>query len=981
MDMKKQNILHLAYTGLFTFTLIGTLSAIEPVNGIRSIKKLNVPGNSIEVTITLEVDDANKPSGIIVEEILPTNPSNWTASAFTPQPSTIEPTTGAIKWLFYDASIENLTITYLVEPPQDACGSFSILGNLKYTSNGENQEILIQGDGQINLTCDQTSCLSWLGFLGGGCPSGAEQNEDVHFVKDGTVYIAGCTESEAFPNVSVGPCPPVNKAAAYIVKMQQDGELLWSRLIDGSMKDTAIGTLSSDSENNVIISGRTFSSDFPIEQNAFDISFNDSPKWGGGDGFLSKLSPQGEILWSTYLGGGAEDKCTGTAIDNEDNIYVTGVTLSGNFPVLGIEGLTIAGSYDGFLAKFNKFGQLIWSRFIGGSDFDYCRAVCTLPDGNVAVCGNTRSLDFPSPNNEVHGQRGGDDVFIICYNDQGGVNWSVTLAGAGTDIPESMASSHVGELVLTGSTTSTEFPTVPIQSDDSTLQAKRAFLTKLGVNGNVDWSKTFGGTIAVSGIAVAIDDAGRVAFGGSTFATDLGWSQLCEEDFEGNALNAFFAIISPGGNEIDGAFLGGSANDTLIALSWGNDGALFLSGHTNSPDFLGVPCGLRQTLDTEHQASYIARYDAGNVLHACRTLPICQVPGEEFLVTIQVQPPDDARLGFLEEYPPQGWMVGEIGQGGEWDPVAGRIAWDPEFIDPTAKEYTYSLTPPINELGQGFFKGTYVVDNVSEPINCDEVISLSIGKHPSDSNDDWKIEITEASDYLWRWLNGEPFDVNVVTVSWKIWKRTQCYELDNCVWWKPITCAQRNATMPLTHAESFMGGGEAYRYFENTCWCPGSPVNVSIEILPKDGVEYIGIEEVPPLNWVVTSVDNGGVWTGGSIRWLKENQDQVATRFSYQAVPPNDCVEGTWHGEVSFDGSGMSISGSTSIGSPCITNLRYNRNSNEITIEWCCADTATIQYREIMDNGEWQSVATGVEGGIWTGTMEFPTGFFRVLAE
>ena len=83
-----------------------------------------------------------------------------------------------------------------------------------------------------------------------------------------------------------------------------------------------------DSEGNIVVIGRTTSTDFPVK-NAYQSTFG-----GAIDATVSKFTPTGELIFSTYLGGSADDWANCVALDEDDNIIIGGVTGSNNFPII-----------------------------------------------------------------------------------------------------------------------------------------------------------------------------------------------------------------------------------------------------------------------------------------------------------------------------------------------------------------------------------------------------------------------------------------------------------------------------------------------------------------------------------------------------------------------------------------------------------------------------------------------------------------------
>jgi len=149
----------------------------------------------------------------------------------------------------------------------------------------------------------------------------------------------------------------------------RDGSsLVWGSFLGGSSYDRG-DAVTLDPLGNVLVTGRTYSSDFPTTPGAYDETLNSSVF----DVFVTKLDASGSaLLWSTFLGGSDEDYGYGIAVDPSLTPVVMGWTGSSDFP-------TTPGAYDqsygvrdAFVAKLDASGSaLLWSTFLGGSTWDF----------------------------------------------------------------------------------------------------------------------------------------------------------------------------------------------------------------------------------------------------------------------------------------------------------------------------------------------------------------------------------------------------------------------------------------------------------------------------------------------------------------------------------------------------------------------------------------------------------------------------------
>lgn len=158
------------------------------------------------------------------------------------------------------------------------------------------------------------------------------------------------------------------------------------------------------------MAGRTLSSDFPT-LNAFQVTNH-----GNYDGFVTKLSSTGAgLVFSTFLGGAADDYGLGIALDPSGAAYVTGRAFSTNFPTLNAyQGTYRGGLSDAFISKLSgASGNLIYSTYLGGATYDGGYGIAVDTSGAVYVTGFTDSQDFPSPGScQSSSLHGAADVFV-----------------------------------------------------------------------------------------------------------------------------------------------------------------------------------------------------------------------------------------------------------------------------------------------------------------------------------------------------------------------------------------------------------------------------------------------------------------------------------------------------------------------------------------------------------------------------------------
>lgn len=300
------------------------------------------------------------------------------------------------------------------------------------------------------------SSLVYSTFLGGG--DGDEAN-GLAVDGSGSVYVTGQTQSEDFPTTP--GAYDTDKGAyadAFVTKLHPDGGgLAYSTFLGGGGTDTAYA-IALDGSGRAVVCGVTHSSSFPTTAGAYDTTYN-----GDNDGFVTKLSGDGSALvFSTYLGGSGDDALYGAALDNGANVYVTGETLSSDYPVTyGAFDTSYNGSGDALVSKLDNMGAtLAFSTYLGGSSLDQGHGISLYSGGQAIVGGTTLSTDFPVTSDAYDTtQNGAEDVFVSLFSVSGDdLRYSTFVGGTGSDSAGGIALA-VASAYVCGTTSSDGFPT------------------------------------------------------------------------------------------------------------------------------------------------------------------------------------------------------------------------------------------------------------------------------------------------------------------------------------------------------------------------------------------------------------------------------------------------------------------------------------------------------------------------------------------
>lgn len=233
--------------------------------------------------------------------------------------------------------------------------------------------------------------LTYATFLGG---SGQEQGEAITLDGERAV-ITGWTNSVDLLTTADGlQKENGGNFDAFVIVLDGDNQLHYATYLGGMDEDRgAAAAISADKV--IVVGGSTRSAEFGMQR-----TFTNAKADGYGEavvalnGFVAGLVPgESALSYRIILGGTADDRVAGVAVDSLGNVFVTGDTQSADFP--DSNGTMLNGEQDSFLVLLSPFGNVRDSQLIGGSDWERGMAIALGEDGVVVLGGATRSADFP----------------------------------------------------------------------------------------------------------------------------------------------------------------------------------------------------------------------------------------------------------------------------------------------------------------------------------------------------------------------------------------------------------------------------------------------------------------------------------------------------------------------------------------------------------------------------------------------------------
>ena len=384
----------------------------------------------------------------------------------------------------------------------------------------------------------QAPTIQWQKAFGG---SEFEEATAIEKTVDNGFIIAGSTYS-INGNVTTNQ----GQADYWVVKIDLNGNIQWQKTFGGTNDDAAT-SIKQTLDGGYIVSGYTLSNNGDVTNNR-----------GSTDGWIVKLSNNGNLEWQKTIGGTGIDFAK-DILQNTDNSYIVcGWTSSNNGDVTVNQG-----SFDLWIIKLSNTGNIIWQKTFGGNGSDYARNIQKTTDGGYIIAGSSNST-----NGNVTGNQGEADMWIVKLSSIGNIEWQKSYGGTKGDRAHSIKQTSDGKYIVVGQTLSSNGDVVGFQG------LVDAWVLKLSNSGTIDWQKTIG-TVAVE------------------YAQDV---QLTSD---GN-----YIIAGASQSQLDNA-----GQYTITKLT--SSGAIEWQGSYNGPDD-DLPHSIKQTIDGGYIIAGRSKFNLNN---------------------------------------------------------------------------------------------------------------------------------------------------------------------------------------------------------------------------------------------------------------------------------------------------------------------------------------------------------------------------------
>lgn len=410
--------------------------------------------------------------------------------------------------------------------------------------------------------------MSWGAYFGG---VGDEECTGVGLDAAGNIYVCGFTFYSPGWVSSVTPGFQVGHYDIFAARLTLDGRLAWITLMGGAQDDRPWG-MAVNAAGELTVAGSTYSAGWT--SGGYDTTLE-----GSKDGFVTRLNSAGRHLWSAYVGGAGSDSCNGIAVDSLGYVLVTGETTSYNWTQGGYDTSFNGGMNDGFAAKLNGMGQLVWSTYLGGNSYDLGAAIATDATGACYVTGSTYSTGWVSGGYDLSISPGYHDAFVVKLTAAGQHAWSTYLGGVYAEGGKKIAVDHKGDVVALGTS---HYPTWVSGGYYLTANPKTdTFLAKLTKTGAHLWSCALEGYPE----ALAIDAYNNLYIAG-IINTPAPWLVGGADLTSNGKADAYVIRLSPAGLLHWGSLLGGANDDNPNAITLDGAANLIVAGTSRSAGWL-----------------------------------------------------------------------------------------------------------------------------------------------------------------------------------------------------------------------------------------------------------------------------------------------------------------------------------------------------------------------------------------------------------
>ncbi len=425
------------------------------------------------------------------------------------------------KWAQALGSVGNETATGITH---DASGNVYVTGSLAGTAS-----VVLEDATTVNLPnagstdvfiakINSSGKYVWVKTIGS---AGADLGYKIEVDFEGNILVAG--QAVGTVDFNPGGAPQqmtLTGAAAFVLKLTPNGEFVWVKSY-GSNGGTYAYALDVDNLGNVYTGGRFAATvDFDPGADEYKLSANAEVPSTLHDAYVLKLDKDGSFVWAKSFGGKGWDVVNGIAVDNLQNVHLTGrfsETANFNPDPLGTAQTVTANFQDAFIVKLNSEGVFVWNRAISGNaaaNDAWGQGIAVDKIGNVFGTGFfSGTASFKPVGTNMHTSGGSRDIYVVKINPVGDLLWSKGIGLASDDRGEGIAVDGNGDAYITG-----KFAQNAVDFGNGVSLTAGGqfdvFVVKIKGDGTTKWADRFGGTtaeIGVTGVSAGADSGQSIS--------------------------------------------------------------------------------------------------------------------------------------------------------------------------------------------------------------------------------------------------------------------------------------------------------------------------------------------------------------------------------------------------------------------------------------------------------------------------------------
>ncbi|HDZ14248.1 hypothetical protein LCGC14_1047880 [marine sediment metagenome] len=289
----------------------------------------------------------------------------------------------------------------------------------------------------------------------------------------------------------------------WIVKLDVAGNIEWEKSFGFSGHDHSYDIIQTDDNGFFFVGFLDITSaraDGNTEKGGGSLTAH-----GVGEFWGTKIDPTGDLQWRGYFGGTNNDRAHAVVPSEDGGFVLSGFTESDDYDISDTRG-----SYDFWMVKVDRNGNLLWESSFGGTGIEISQDIANTADGGYVVVGHTFSNDI-----DVSKNNGESDMWLVKTDSIGSIVWEKTYGGALFDAAQAVIASKDGGFVVVGNSKSSDIDV------ESNAGENDMWAIKTDQNGEIVWQKTFGGSGIDFGFDVIETGSGAIILVGETASDDF----------------------------------------------------------------------------------------------------------------------------------------------------------------------------------------------------------------------------------------------------------------------------------------------------------------------------------------------------------------------------------------------------------------------------------------------------------------------------